>query len=120
MSSYKGRTNHKYVNSTLLIEDIEELMRSSIKNVGFSWSNDAHREALLDLVDELMVQKKEDDKIYNYKVYSDHRNNPPEQIANGIHILTIKFRQKDTINQTMLEYIFTQNTDPNDTDLIEF
>lgn len=118
--SYIGKTNHKNVNSILLIEDLEELMRSSIKNVGFSWSNDAHREALLDLVDELMLKKKDDDKIYNYKAYSDHRNNPPEQVKKGIHILTIKFRQKDTINQTTLEYIFTQNTDPEATDLVEF
>ena len=102
--SYKCKTNHHNVNSKHLIRDIEDLVEEALNTAGFSWSSGVHRQAIVDLVIDLLYNKQEAGLIYNYKVACQTSGQPHAAAA----VLTIKFRQANCLNQTTLEYLFKE------------
>lgn len=99
-------TAHQFVNSKTLVAKIDENIIETMENIGVYWYDGDHRSFILEYVQDVMRGLQEQNKIYNFKVISDDRNNPTESIDKGICCIDIEFKQVNCINTTKLHYEF--------------
>ena len=104
---YKLKTNH--VNSKQLLEDVSNFVEEIIDNFNILWSSDAQREAILEVLDEHMEDMVDLNKIEQWNVICDSRNNKPSNLKNNITNLDITYRQRNCFNVTELKYIIKEN-----------
>ena len=102
-------TTHKGVVS----KSIVTLLDQSLINVAGSapywgdyYNDDRFRSVVIDYLQDLMGELLVTNKIYNFKVISDTRNNTPEQSKAGTFFIDIEYRQTNCINVTRLNYMF--------------
>lgn len=100
------KTQHRNINSKPIFNYINENVVDAIDSVGPYWISDDHREALVSFIDDVLYELQEQGKIYNYKVYSDDRNNPKPLITEDTYVVTLEYRQAHCINVTHLSYVF--------------
>lgn len=99
-------TEHRNVNSKSLVDKIDENVIGTMENIGVYWYDGNHRTFILEYVQDVMTELQDQKKIYNFKVISDDRNNPTENIDKGICCIDVEFRQTNCINTTKLRYKF--------------
>ena len=96
------------VNSKLLLKEIQEL-EVIFNDFGVNWSSDTQRMAAIDTIDDMMNYLYEQDRITQWKVVSDFRNNKIADMDSGIFYLTITYKQTHCLNTTTLEYRIDSN-----------
>jgi hypothetical protein len=102
MSDFTLKTNH--VNSKRIFNDVSVFVEEIIHNFNIMWSSDSQRDAILEVLDEHMEDLVEANKIEQWNVICDGRNNKASDIKNKITHLDISYRQRNCFNVTELKY----------------
>jgi hypothetical protein len=103
MTTHWKKVN-KAVNSQTLYNDIAEFVEGLLDEAGIRWKNDAHRESLVELLDEWLEEYSTDGKIEQWNVVMDRRNNSPRDMRNGKYTLDISYKQRNCLNTTTIGY----------------
>jgi len=90
--------------SNSLFKEISEFVESIIQNFHIVWDSTSQRDAILEIVDELMQDMVTDKKIEQWNVVCDKRNNKQSQAARKRTILDITYKQRNCYNVTELHY----------------
>lgn len=94
----------KNVNSKPLYNDINEFVESGLMVTGISWLFPGNKQSFYEVMDEWLQEFVEDGKITQYDVICDDRNNTPDDEANGIFNVTLKYKQAHCLNTTEIHY----------------
>lgn len=98
--TYKVKT--KAVNSKKLVAEICKFIEDSLEIVDFSSA--IHRTSYIQLIDEFIEDKHTEDKITQWKIVCDNRNNTLIDFDRGNVTLDIYFKQKNCLNTTHINY----------------
>jgi len=100
------KTLSRNVNNPTLFKDIDDFMIEVFTTLKITWANKQHRKEFVELIDEWMDQfAYESGKIIQYDVICDSRNNPPEELKKNLLHFLLRYRQKNCLNTTEIEYI---------------
>lgn len=94
----------KSINNNVLFEEIHSYIADAISDIGILWSSEAHREAFVDIITDLMIELEEDGRLDQWNVISDMRNNTFALMDKGIYMLEIHYRQRNCLNTSKLIY----------------
>jgi len=106
MSNYTLKTNH--VNSKILLNDVSSFVDEIILNFNIIWNSDSQRDAILEVIDERLQDMVDEQRIEQWNVICDGRNNKQRDIQNKITHLDISYRQRNCYNVTELRYTIKQ------------
>ena len=98
----KKRFTH--VNSKRLASEIDEFLHSEFITYEHEWDNEFVRDDILAYVAMVLHEFKALGHIYQYKFFSDSRNNTPEMALMGVFCITIQYKQANCLNTTTLRY----------------
>ena len=99
-------TGHRNVNSKSLVAKIDENVIGTMENIGVYWYDGSQRGFIIEYVQDVMRELQDQQKIYNFKVISDDRNNTSDTIDQGVCCIDVEFKQTNCINITKLHYEF--------------
>jgi len=99
-----SKLTKKSVNSKRLFNEIHNFIEEGITFSGLMWSNESHRRAFLEIIEEFLGHYEKDGQIEQWKVICDYRNNRALDMNLGFHKLEIQYRQKNCLNTTILLY----------------
>ena len=102
MSTFTLKTQH--VNSNRLLGDVCSFVSSIITDFNIIWSNDSQRAAILEIIDEHLQDLANDNKLEQWDVVCDKRNNTRQDITNKITHLYVEYKQRNCFNVTRLYY----------------
>ncbi len=108
MNTYKSKV--KNINSKSLYADVTDFVDNIIVEFSIIWESDVHRDAILEVIDEFLMELREEGRITQFNVICDARNNDTTSSSNGITNMEVHYRQDDCYNTTTIEYII-QNED---------
>lgn len=94
------------VNSKLLFNTVNEFVMECLERITiFRRNNDQVQQNIYDSAHDFMSELMQEDKIENYQVICDARNNS-EDFANnnGFFAITIKYRQRHCLNVTSITH----------------
>lgn len=94
----------KQVNSKKLLAEVSEFVEEIILNFSITWSVDAQRDTILEVIDEFLEEKLNENEIEQWNVVCDGRNNTLKDQSMGIYRLDISYRQRNCFNTTELNY----------------
>lgn len=103
-------TSRKSVNSKPLLREIHEYITMGMEELGVDWDNDFHRMSFVSLIEDMLTDLEEEDKIEQWDVCCDRRNNTSADMAAGRYVLDVKYKQRHCLNVTALRYMITSNT----------
>jgi len=102
----------KSVNSKILFKEIDEFIQEAIYTIGISWNSSLYRESFVDLIEGWMLDElMGDGKITQVNVMCDERNNPPSKVKLEQYSVLIKYKQRNCLNTTSIEYIIDGSSD---------
>ena len=100
----------KAVNNKSLVKSITDYIEDGIKSLGVGWNNESHRSAFVQIIEEFLENLLEtDEKIEQYKVMCDRRNNKIVDTERSIYNIDIEFKQKHCLNKTKIHYFIRAN-----------
>lgn len=109
MNEQKLQTKTKNINNQRVFEEIDNMMIQVFTTLDFEspWTNKDLREQLVEMV-EMFIDNYavETGKIIQYDVICDSRNNTAKNFQNGPVKFTIRYRQKNCLNTTEIEYLY--------------
>jgi hypothetical protein len=68
------------------------------------WASDAQRDAILEVLDEHMEDMVEENKIDQWNIVCDGRNNKQSNIEKKLTYLDVSYQQRNCFNTTELRY----------------
>lgn len=101
----------KAVNTKSLVAAIAKEVDEYVQQVGNNWKSESHRETVVELAEDCLSDLREDNKIEQFKVWCDHRNNTSAAMDTGLFNLDLHFRQKHCYNVTKLRYVIKMSQD---------
>jgi hypothetical protein len=107
------------INSKSLCHDIQLGIEDLIENGGILWGNDIHRQGFIDTLHDFMNMFAFDNKIDQYDVICDLRNNQINDMDRGVYVCDISFRQKNCLNTSRLTYTITDKLVSSIKDLLD-
>ena len=110
----------KSVNSKDLFNNISEFVEDGIITGGILWGNEIHRSSFVDVIGDLLEEEMNENKIDQWNVICDLRNNTISEMNKGIYVLEVLYRQKHCLNTTRLIYTIKDLLVSNIRDLLEF
>jgi hypothetical protein len=105
MDNYTLKTHH--VNSKWLLTEVTEFIEEILNNFSIPWENNSQREAILEVIDEWLEELSSRNKIDQWNVICDGRNNNKDDADNNLVHLDVSYRQRNCFNTTELKYIIT-------------
>lgn len=106
MPNYKLTTKH--VNSKRILEDVSNFVNEIIENFNIMWNSNSQHDAILEVIDEHLQDMAEQNKIEQWNIICDGRNNKQSDIHNKITHLDITYRQRNCFNVTELNYLIQE------------
>ena len=94
----------KSVNSKTLFNEVSNFINDIIDGFGIIWDSDSQRDAIIEVIEEFMEDLQNDNKIEQWDIVCDARNNKQEDVKNKIVHLEIHYKQKNCLNITKLLY----------------
>lgn len=92
------------INSKILFEEINETIFEAITSLGVRWSNEANRSAFVEVLEDYLEDKVEEQKIEQYKVVCDKRNNKSFSDRKKHYLLEVFYKQPHCLNTSRIEY----------------
>lgn len=108
----------RHVNSKSLFNEINEFIETGLLTQGISWDVLIHRDSLIEVITDWMDEFVKEDKITQFNVIADDRNNPSNQPKDQFNV-RITYKQKHCLNVTSIEYTVTDVEDFSE-DLIDW
>jgi len=102
MAVYKLKVNN--INSKILLVEITDFVNRIIADFNIIWNSESQRETVLEVISEYMEDLSEDNKIEQWNVVCDTRNNKSADVKNKITHLDIEYRQYNCYNVSRLQY----------------
>lgn len=93
------------INNAALFEEVHEFIEGIVLNFTVTCSINNERDTILEIIDELMEDMVTDNRIDQWNVMCDRRNNKASDIWKNITVLDITYRQVNCYNTTKLHYI---------------
>lgn len=107
MTEYTLKT--KNVNSKALLKEVSKFVSDIINNFNIIWDSNSQRDAILEVVDEFLEDLQiGDNKIEQWNVICDARNNKAKDTKNKTTHLDIYYCQRHCYNVTELRYTITR------------
>ena len=106
MSNFTLKTKH--VNNKRLLNEVTDFVDEIILNFNIIWNSESQRDAILEVIDEQLQDMVDEQKIEQWNVICDARNNKQNDIQNKITHLDITYRQRNCYNITELQYTITE------------
>jgi hypothetical protein len=103
MTTFK-RTE-KAVNSKPLLKELTGFIEDGITDFGIMWDSDLHRDSLIEVIDDYLMELAEGGRVTHWKVVCDSRNNKLADMDEGIYHLTVMYKQWNCLNTTQLNYV---------------
>ena len=97
--------NTKNVNSETLTLEISDYIEDIIERFNIMWESTAQRDSVLEILDEHMEDLVNQNKIEQWDIVCDGRNNKKSDIKNNITNLSIQFKQRNCYNTTEINYV---------------
>lgn len=94
----------KSINNKILANDIEHFVTEMIYAVGVYWPGENSRSRCIEALNDQLQELYEQTIIEQYNVLCDQRNNTHSQMSNGIFNLTVKFKQRNCVNTSQLDF----------------
>lgn len=94
----------KAVNSKLLYDDVIEFVEGSLNELGMNWSSAAQRESYVELLEDYFHELVSNNRIEQYDVKCDLRNNKLADMNDGHFVLDLLFRQRHCLNVTQIRF----------------
>lgn|SRR5688572_4688890 len=105
------KRNLKAINNKLLVEEVVSFVDDAIINFGVNWESDAQRESFVEHIKELMSELVEEERIEQFKVVCDRRNNSSDDMLDGIFKFDVHFKQRNCLNTTKVLYTIRTNSE---------
>ena len=109
--SRKLNVRTKNVNNKRLYGEISEFVESGLMSIGIRWSSPENRDSFAEVLGEWLGEFQAENRITQYNVICDDRNNPVSQQDEGIFKVTIKYKQLHCLNTTIIEYELYEGDD---------
>ncbi len=93
------------VNNKRILEEVSGYVSEIITNFNITWTSREDRDTILEVIDELLEDMVNDDKIEQWNVVCDGRNNKTSDTKKKTTYLDIEYRQRNCFNITKLNYI---------------
>lgn len=107
------------VNSKLIADEVHAFVDEVIAGTSPQWHSDTQRELVVDAIGEKLDDLNERGLITQYNVLCDQRNNNVSTMERGQFNLSIRYKQRNCLNTTRLEYVVTQQKkDKEDKDVV--
>ena len=105
------KTKKRSVNSKKLFQEINEFVEEAIEVVAIRWDSSIYRDSFVDLLegwmeDELVTAE----KITQFSIVCDNRNNSSINMKHKKFSLIVKYKQKNCLNTTSIEYTIDGRT----------
>ena len=94
----------KNINSKNLFKVINDFILEGIHSESVRWRDDMHRESFIEIVEEFLTELAMEAKITQFNAMCDLRNNSLDDLENGTVLITIKYKQKDCLNVSEINY----------------
>jgi len=105
MTDFILKTRH--VNSKQLCDSISDFVEVMIIDFNIIWDSDSQRDVILEVIDEHMEHMVNENKIEQWNIICDARNNKQSDISKKITHLDVYYRQRNCYNVTELHYTIT-------------
>lgn len=105
MTDFILKTQH--VNSKRLCDVVTDFIEEIIVTFNIIWDSDSQCDAILEVIDGHMEDMLNENKIEQWNVICDARNNKQSDINKNITHLDIYYRQRNCYNVTELHYTIT-------------
>ena len=102
-NSYTLKT--KGVASKFLLKEVTEFVGEIIDEFSILYQHDVHRDAILEVIEEFLMEQAEAEKITQFNCIWDKRNNNQVLADAGINNLEIRYRQDNCYVTTVLSYV---------------
>jgi len=93
-----------HVNSKSILKEVSSYISDIIENFNITWDSHDQRDTILEVIDELLEDMANDNKIEQWNVVCDSRNNKTSDAKNKITYLDIEYKQRNCYNVTKLKY----------------
>ena len=94
------------INNQRVFEEIDEFMIEVFSSLNITWTNKHHREEFVEMIDMWMEQYAfESGKIIQFDILCDSRNNTVKNFKKGPVHFTIRYRQKNCLNTSEIDYM---------------
>lgn len=102
------KTKTYNINNKRLFKEVDDFMVELFAAASVDWQNEDHREQIVDLIEETFHDlAASTGQIVQFDVICDRRNNP-RSIQKGNPLkMTVKYKQKNCLNTTVIEYELT-------------
>ena len=91
------------VNNKRLHADIDAAIHDCLR-MPAKWHNQAQRDAMIDVIKEKLAEFIDANEITQFKVIGDQRNNKRKDLAEGVVLVEIQYKQRNCLNVTKLWY----------------
>ena len=98
MSTFILKTKH--VNSNRILDEVCNFVDSIITDFNIIWSNDSQRDAILEIIDEHLQDMAGDNKLVQWNIVCDKRNNTRQDSKDKITHLYVEYKQRNCFNVT--------------------
>lgn len=98
------------INSKILVKEVSDFVEEIIKNFNIIWDSTAQRDVILEVIDEYLQIMAKDNKIEQWNVICDGRNNKRFDPKNKITYLDVEYKQRNCYNITKLKYKITESS----------
>ena len=92
------------VNSKVLNTTVREYIEEGLEHANVVWSNQTHRDSFVAVIEDMMQMLAEDDKVIQWNIMCDGRNNKTKDMNAGRFYLDVHYKQRNCINFTRLTY----------------
>ncbi len=103
MNTYKSKARN--INSKTLYADVTDFVDNIIVEFSIIWESDVHRDAILEVIEEFLIELRDEGRITQFNVVCDGRNNDSNSSSTGITNMEVHYKQDDCYNTTVIEYI---------------
>jgi len=101
------KTQHKHVNSKLLIKDLDEFIVDGLSTLTAFWDDETYQYHFIEAIKQCLYELEENKKIYNFKIVTRQEKIKQDNgQKKSVNVLRIYFRQSHCLNVTSLKYIF--------------
>ena len=92
------------VNNKTLFDEINSFVEEGITSGEVMWSSEIHRISFVEIIENLLDDITYDNRIDQYNVICDFRNNTIQDMDSGKYVIEVSYRQVNCLNTTRLVY----------------
>ncbi len=109
MSKYNWRVKKEgAINSKILHTIVREYVEEGLEHANVVWANQTHRDSFVAVINDMMEMLLDEDKITQWKIVCDGRNNTTADMNSGLFFIDITYKQRNCVNNTYLQYEITK------------